>query len=126
MSAIPLAVKRRIIEADVRIRELEEQLADRDAHSVRDAERVYPDDLTPELREVLGWPNFKCGPIAHLMVAAGAEIKPKSEDEQAAVLHWLVKLVFAHGKDWKEAAWADIRSMQEAMKSAPPQKPVSE
>jgi hypothetical protein len=32
-----LAVKRRIIDADVRIRELEEQLAARDAQSVRDA-----------------------------------------------------------------------------------------
>lgn len=74
---------------------------------------AYPDELTPELREVLGWPNFKCGPFAHLMVAAGAEIKPKAEDEQAAVLHWLIKLVLKHGDKWNEAATADLSAMRD-------------
>src|SRR5258708_14670611 len=78
---------------------------------------VYPDELTPELREVLGWPNFKCGPFAHLMVAAGAEIKPKAEDEQAAVLHWLIKLVLKHGEKWNEAASADLIAMRDTVQA---------
>ena len=32
---------------------------------------TYPNDLTDELREVLGWPNFRCGPVAHVMRDAG-------------------------------------------------------
>lgn len=27
---------------------------------------AFPKELTPDLREVLGWPNFKCGPVAHV------------------------------------------------------------
>ncbi|RDU99178.1 hypothetical protein DWV00_08615 [Trinickia dinghuensis] len=78
----------------------------------------FPDELTPELREVLGWPNFKCGPVAHVMVAAGAVIKPKAEDEQAVVLHWLVKLVLKHGADWWTIGRDELREMQQRIKQA--------
>ncbi|MFD1557044.1 hypothetical protein ACFSHT_15695 [Paraburkholderia silviterrae] len=69
---------------------------------------AYPDELTPELREVLGWMCFECAPIAHAMRAAGIDIKPKAEDEQAHVLHWLVKLVLRHGASWRKAGTEDL------------------
>ncbi|MHB9833869.1 hypothetical protein Q8F57_003420 [Paraburkholderia terrae] len=80
---------------------------------------TYPDELTADLREVLGWPNFRCGPIAHLMRAAGADIKRKAEDEQAVVLHWMVKLVLQHGADWWTVGTKEISAMQERIKPTP-------
>ncbi|WP_157637562.1 hypothetical protein [Burkholderia ubonensis] len=80
--------------------------------------RTYPDEMSPALRDVLGRPNFWCGPIAHEMRAAGAEIKTKAEDEQAHVLHWLVKLVLDHGDDWQKHAATDLRAIREKADAA--------
>lgn len=110
------------------------QFEDDDAHVMREAARVlqrdhylqlareaheqaaaapFPDELTPELREVLGWANFRCAPVAHLMRAAGADIETKAEDEQAVVLHWFVTLVLKHGADWWSVARAELTEMQQ-------------
>ncbi|MFT0733815.1 hypothetical protein [Ralstonia wenshanensis] len=43
---------------------------------------------------------------------AGATIKRKAEDEQATVLHWLVKLVLDHGEKWADAAEAELKDMR--------------
>lgn len=116
------------------------QFEDDDANVMREAARVlqreyymqlareaiqqsapapYPDELTPELREVLGWPNFRCGPVAHLMRAAGADIQPRAEDEQAVVLHWFIGLVLKHGADWSSVAGQELKAMQERTAQAP-------
>lgn len=79
--------------------------------------RPYPDEITDEFKFVLGWPNFRCGPYAHLFRAAGHDIKPRSEDEQAFVLHWLVKLVLDHGAEWSDIAQSQLEAMRAA--SAP-------
>ncbi|MGK8887580.1 hypothetical protein [Burkholderia gladioli] len=79
---------------------------------------AYPDDLTPELLDVLGRPNFWCGPIAHAMREAGADIRRKAEDEQAHVLHWLVKLVLGHGAAWQPAAGAALSQILEKAQAA--------
>lgn len=73
--------------------------------------RLYPVDLTPDLTDVLGWPNFRCGPLAHAMRAAGADIPHASEVEQAHVIHWLIGLVLEHGSDWRGAASAGIEDI---------------
>ncbi|MGZ0007140.1 hypothetical protein [Burkholderia gladioli] len=83
------------------------------ADAGRAAARAYPDALTEDLRHVLGFPNFRCGPYAHLMRAAGANIQRKSEDEQAHVLHWLVKLVIDHGERWADVAQEELDAMRE-------------
>lgn len=70
---------------------------------------IYPDDLTPALMEALGVPNFKAGPIAHALRAAGADIPRKSEAEQAHVLHWFVKLVLQHGDGWWKVAGDEMQ-----------------
>ncbi|MDF7810483.1 hypothetical protein [Hymenobacter sp. YC55] len=77
----------------------------------------YPDEMTPELEFVLGWPNFKCGPYAQLFRATGAKIPPKAEAEQAFVLNWLVRLVLKHGAQWVEVAKEQVAALQEAIKN---------
>jgi hypothetical protein len=34
----------------------------------------------------------------------GHEIKTRAEDEQAAVIHWLLNLYLEHGDQWREIA----------------------
>lgn len=75
---------------------------------------AYPDTLTPELDEVLGWPNFKCGPFAQIFRLSGFTIQPKAEREQAFVLHWLIKLVLKHGADWQKVAQAELQKLHTA------------
>ncbi|WP_109477652.1 hypothetical protein [Paraburkholderia sp. C35] len=78
---------------------------------------VYPDELTDDLRDVLGWPNFKCAPVAHVLRAGGMDVKRKSEDEQAVVLHWFIKLVLTRGADWWLGAREEIEAIQERLGS---------
>ncbi|MCA7965750.1 hypothetical protein LGM54_22530 [Burkholderia cenocepacia] len=87
--------------------------ADAQLHAPRSTSaRVYPDDLTDTLRHVLGFPNFRCAPYAHLMRDSGTNIGTRAEDEQAHVLHWLVKLVLDHGDRWADAAEEDLNTMR--------------
>ncbi len=78
---------------------------------------TYPDELTPELREVLGWMCFQCISIAQAMRAAGIDVKKKAEDEQAHVLHWMVKLVLRHGANWRKEGVKDIEAWREAARA---------
>ncbi|MCM2490847.1 hypothetical protein [Burkholderia glumae] len=79
---------------------------------ITETPRAYPDDLSDTLRHVLGFPNFRCAPYAHLMRDSGADIDSRSEDEQAHVLHWLVKLVLDHGDRWADVAELDLNAMR--------------
>ncbi|MBR8054198.1 hypothetical protein [Burkholderia vietnamiensis] len=81
--------------------------------------RAYPDELIDDLRHVLGRPNFWCGRIARVMRAAGADIKTKAEDEQAHVLHWLVKLVLDHGAEWQKIAIEELHAIRYKTDAAP-------
>ena len=97
------------------------------ARGVRDARRelvaeIWPLALTNPLREVLGLMNFRTGPIAHLYRAAGDDIPPKCEDEQAFVLHRFVRLALEHGQKWREAAEADLRAARGRLPRAPDQR----
>ncbi|WP_298410449.1 hypothetical protein [Janthinobacterium sp.] len=73
----------------------------------------YPAKATPALFDVLGLPNFRTGPIAHVFRAAGAEIRTKCEDEQAFVLDRFLRLAIKHGDSWREAAETDIKAAYE-------------
>lgn len=72
---------------------------------------AYPDEMTPELDEVLGWPLFKCGPYAHVFQKAGYNIPRKAEREQAFIHHWLIKLVLRHGANWATVAEAELKTL---------------
>ena len=62
---------------------------------------IYPEELTPALRDAIGIMIFESGPVAHLFRAAGHNIDCKVEAEQTFVLHWLIKLALQHGDGWK-------------------------
>jgi hypothetical protein len=72
----------------------------------------FPRTITPEIAEVLSLPNFRTGPLAHLYRAAGHDIRPRFEDEQAFVLHRFLLLALEHGDDWRRHADADIQAAQ--------------
>lgn len=63
-----------------------------------------PDTMTPDLAEILGKPNFWCGPIAEAMRISGDNIPRKAEAEQAHVILWLLRLHAEHGSDWRKFA----------------------
>lgn len=81
---------------------------------------IYPEELTPALAEVLGLMIFKTGPIAHGFRAAGHNIKPKVEAEQAFVLHWLIKLALRHGDGWQPIAGEQLGEIVKIAKRSPP------
>ena len=65
---------------------------------------------------ILGRPNFWCGPIAHLMAADGHEVAKKAEDEQAAVIYFMLQMREDHGDTWKDEFFKEIDRMQERVK----------
>lgn len=79
---------------------------------------VFPRELTPELREVLGIMIFQTSPIAHAFQRAGEPIKRRAEDEQAFVLHWLVTLALEHGADWRRVAVDRLDQLAAAAKAS--------
>lgn len=77
-----------------------------------------PDEMTPAIREALGYANFQCAPIAHRLRAGGADIKRKAEDEQAHVLFWFLKLAIEHGDQWRERAGDELERIAKQAASA--------
>jgi hypothetical protein len=73
---------------------------------------MVPRAMPPAVRDALGLPKFRTGPIAHVFRAAGHEIKPKCEDEQAFVLWWAMHLALKHGEDWRAHAEAELREVR--------------
>src|SRR3546814_3589001 len=73
--------------------------------------RSWPTALTQGLREILGIPNFQCGPMAHAYQKIGEfsgddglALEKRAEDEQAFILHKLISFWFEHGDGWREPA----------------------
>ncbi len=79
----------------------------------RQAVREFP-EMTPELHSILGLMCFQCVPFAQALRAGGHTIKAKAEDEQAAVMHWMLGHYFRHGEDWRTAAAAEVERMKAA------------
>ncbi len=69
-------------------------------------------DLNDEVRDILGRPNFTCINIAKRLREKGHEIKCKAEDEQAAVIYWMLSMYVKHGKQWKEEGEAYLKAVQ--------------
>src|SRR3546814_11904735 len=71
--------------------------------------RSWPTALTQGLREILGIPNFQCGPMAHAYQKIGEfsgddglALEKSAEDEQDYILHKLISFWFEHGDGWRE------------------------
>lgn len=81
---------------------------------------TYPDEMTPALKDVLTLMIFITGPIADVLRRGGHEIKRKAEDEQAFVLHWLIKIALKHGDGWHKVANAELDAIREKLTAARP------
>lgn len=76
--------------------------------------RVYPQELTDDLRFILSMMMWTTGPMAHALRDGGLDIKRKAEEEQAEVMHWLIGLALEHGPAWREKASDRIREIRDA------------
>ncbi|MCL6366223.1 hypothetical protein EXT60_18500 [Pectobacterium carotovorum subsp. carotovorum] len=65
--------------------------------------------LNATLIEILGRPNFHCSPVAQCLRIGGKEIPRKSENEQAACIHWMLGLYLEHRENWKAVAESELR-----------------
>lgn len=72
-------------------------------------------ELTEDLREILGRPNFTCHFIAKALRVMGHSIAHKSEDEQAVVIHWLLGICLKHGPDWRQRAAAELEEASQSL-----------
>lgn len=72
-------------------------------------------ELTEDLREILGRPNFTCHFIAKALRVMGHSIAHKSEDEQAVVIHWLLGIYLKHGPDWRQRAAAELEEASQSL-----------
>lgn len=75
--------------------ELESQLTDSREREGRMRE------LNDDLRWILGRPNFACGGFSRHLRQIGYQIAEHAEDEQAAVIHWMLMLYLEYGTDWR-------------------------
>ena len=66
-------------------------------------------ELNDETRWILGRPNFTCIGMANGLRARGHKIKNKAEDEQAAVIYWMLLMYIEHGDKWREHAVAYLK-----------------
>lgn len=73
--------------------------------------------LDEDLIEILGRPNFTCIKLAELFRSAGVVIPRKAENEQAVVIHFMLKHYFEHGKDWHIHAQAELQAMVDKVKN---------
>ncbi|MNJ73897.1 hypothetical protein D3C77_707540 [compost metagenome] len=84
-------------------------MADQGAKAFRDGQRSIA-ELTDDLREILGRPNFTCHYIAQALRQMGRTIAKKSEDEQATVIHWMLGRYLKYGADWRQHASDELKA----------------
>ena len=65
-------------------------------------------ELTPDLRYILGLPHSKLVRTAQQLRLNGYCIEQRSEDEQAAVIHWMLGHYLRCGLHWKVFAYAEL------------------
>jgi hypothetical protein len=75
------------------------------------AEAMQLPDLNDDLIDILGRPNFTCSSIAQILRMGGRDIPRKSENEQAAAIHFLLNHYLADNEKWLQAAGADLKEM---------------
>lgn len=77
-------------------------------------ELADPAGPTGNLAEILGIPCFRCIYPAQALRMGGHTIARKAEAEQAATLHYLVRMYIEHGADWWNEARAELTGMTDA------------
>lgn len=95
------ALKAQIAAQAARIEQLESEI-----------ERLVMLPLTDELKSILGRMCFECAGLADALRGRGWKIKSKAEDEQAAVIHFLLTHYLKNGANWAESASAELRAIK--------------
>lgn len=67
-------------------------------------------ELSSDLREILGRPNFTCHFIAKALRLMGFDIPQKSEEEQAATIYWMLGHYLRDPVNWRDAASAELKA----------------
>lgn len=78
---------------------------------------TYPTDLTPALKDALSLMLWHCGGLATARRALGHEIPHKAEEEQAAILHWVIPLAIEHGDGWRKIVGDELQHAADAQKA---------
>ena len=74
----------------------------------------WPEELTPELTEILGRPNFSFIHLSRLYRAAGYSIPPKAEVEQAFFIHRFLRAWFRDPDKWDSIIDAENEEVRQA------------
>lgn len=67
-------------------------------------------ELTIDLREILGRPNFTCHFIAKALRLMGFDSPKKSEEEQAVTIYWMLGHYLRDPVNWRDAASAELKA----------------
>lgn len=78
---------------------------------------IFPRELTPILRNVLGIVCYRCAEAAEMYRKCGYIIETSAEDEQAFVLHRAIIHAIEHGAGWNKAMNDEIKAMLESKKA---------
>lgn len=73
-------------------------------------------EMNPDLLEILGRPCFRCIQIAQILRASGTEIQTRAENEQAAVLLFLLNHYLADNLNWYTNASEELKAKFEKSK----------
>lgn len=65
-------------------------------------------ELNEALIEILGRPNFQCSHLANALRLTGQDIPLKAENEQAAVIHFLLKAYWEDKENWRDIVKARL------------------
>jgi hypothetical protein len=70
-------------------------------------------DLDPNVKQILGRPNFACAEIAEILRIGGDDIPRKAEAEQAAVIQFMLSVWEHHGDDWQSEGNKILKTVSE-------------
>ncbi|MCI8210648.1 hypothetical protein AUC61_14010 [Pseudomonas sp. S25] len=73
--------------------------------------------LTPDLRFILGRPNFGCQPTAQVLRRLGHPIAERAEDEQAATIHWLLNHYLRDPLNWRKNSLEEFDAAAQLLKN---------
>lgn len=76
--------------------------------------RVLPTELTEDLKDILGRPCFQCISLAQCLRIDGQTIPNRAEEEQAAVIFWLLGFYLDDPANWRANASEAINDIQVA------------
>ncbi|OSZ41332.1 hypothetical protein BVZ31_14605 [Alcaligenes faecalis] len=94
---------------DVEIEALRKEIETLRAQQDTDRANVLP-PLNDDLIAILGRPNFLCAQLADRLRSGGQEIAKRAENEQAAVIHFLLGHYLADPVQWAEKASAALKA----------------